>query len=73
MVMLAEFGTLSLRRWLEPAMQMAGGLSIEAELVRKIEKHKAKLKRWPYSAKLFFPHAGEDMGMARARRDLPAT
>src|SRR5204863_6357172 len=33
MVMLAEFGTLSLKEVLEPAMQMAEGYPIEAELV----------------------------------------
>jgi gamma-glutamyltranspeptidase / glutathione hydrolase len=49
MVMLAEFGTLSLGEVLEPAMQMADGYPIEAELVRKIERHAAKLKQWPYS------------------------
>src|SRR5690606_14278532 len=37
MVMLAEFGTRSLREVLEPAMQMAEGYPIEAELVAKIE------------------------------------
>jgi gamma-glutamyltranspeptidase / glutathione hydrolase len=44
MVMLAEFGTLSLREVLEPAMQMADGYPIEADLVRKIEHHAAKLQ-----------------------------
>lgn len=56
MVMLAEFGTLSLKDVLEPAMQMADGYPIEAELVGKIEKGKAKLENWPYSRALFFPH-----------------
>ena len=66
MVMLAEFGTLSLREVLEPAMEMAEGYPIEAELVRKIEKHEAKLKQWPYSKKVFFPYAGEDREAPRA-------
>jgi gamma-glutamyltranspeptidase/glutathione hydrolase len=57
MVMLAEFGTRSLKDVLEPAMQMAEGYPIEAELVEKIERHKAKMEPWPYSMKLFFPHA----------------
>jgi gamma-glutamyltranspeptidase/glutathione hydrolase len=56
MVMLAEFGTLSLAEVLEPAMQMADGYPIEEELVGKIEKGKAKLEAWPYSKALFFPH-----------------
>jgi len=56
MVMLAEFGTLSLKAVLEPAMQMAEGYPIEEETVRKIERSEEKLKQWPYSKKLFFPH-----------------
>src|SRR5439155_14423149 len=61
MVMLAEFGTLSLKDVLEPAMQMADGYPIEAEAVRKIERYadKLKLKKWPYSKKVFFPHTGQ--------------
>src|SRR5437867_9876305 len=55
--MLAEFGTLSLKDVLEPAMQMADGYPIEADLVRKINNvtNEVKLKKWPYSKKLFFP------------------
>jgi gamma-glutamyltranspeptidase/glutathione hydrolase len=60
MVLLAEFGTLSLREVLEPAMQMAEGYPIEADLVRKIERHAAKLKQWPHSKKVFLPHLGTD-------------
>lgn len=60
MVMLAEFGKLSLREVLEPAMQMADGYPIEAELVRKIELGKEKLKNWPYSKKVFLTHLGEE-------------
>jgi len=60
MVMLAEYGTLSLSDVLGPAIQMADGYPIEADLVRKIETHAAKLKPWPYSAKVFFPHSGEE-------------
>src|SRR4030095_8002392 len=57
---LAEFGVLSLKEVLEPAMQMADGYPIEAELVQKIEKDKGKLKQWPYSKKVFLPHPGEE-------------
>src|SRR5688572_29428461 len=51
LVMLAEFGTLSLKEVLQPAMQMADGYPIEAELVRQIENqtNAVKLKKWPYS------------------------
>lgn len=58
MVMLADYGTLSLKQVLEPAMELADGYPIEYELVRKINNttNAAKLKSWPYSARLFFPH-----------------
>jgi gamma-glutamyltranspeptidase/glutathione hydrolase len=58
MVTLAEFGTLSLKDVLGPAMQMADGYPIEAELVAKIERHAEKLRKWPYSEQVFFPHRG---------------
>ena len=35
---------------------MAEGYPIEEETVRKIERSEEKLKQWPYSKKLFFPH-----------------
>jgi gamma-glutamyltranspeptidase/glutathione hydrolase len=60
MTMLAEFGTMSLAQVLEPAMQMADGYPIEEDLIRKIERDEAKLKKWPYSKKVFFPHLGEE-------------
>src|ERR1051325_9610192 len=59
MVMLADYGTLSLKDVLAPAMQKAEGYPAEAEFVRKLAKEKAKLKQWPYSKKVFFPHLGE--------------
>lgn len=60
MLMLAEFGTLSLKQVLGPALQMADGYPIEAELVRKIENGKAKLKQWPYSRATLLPHLGQE-------------
>ena len=66
MVMLAEFGTLSLKEVLTPAMHMADGYPVEEEFVRKIEREKEKLKQWPYSRRLFFPHLGEEHEGPRA-------
>lgn len=60
MVMLAEYGTLSLKEVLEPAMEMADGYPIESEAVRKIERYADKLRQWPYSKRVFFPHPGAD-------------
>lgn len=55
-VMLAEFGTLSLEQVLAPAMEMAEGFAIEEQLVNRIHRNRDKLERWPYSKTLFLPH-----------------
>src|SRR3712207_425758 len=60
MVMLAEYGTLSLREVLGPALQMADeGYPIEAQAANNIEKHKARLKQWRYSREVMLPHLGQ--------------
>lgn len=59
MTMLAEYGTMSLKEVLAPAMQMAAGYPIEAQTANSIERQKERIKEWPYSAKVFLPHAGE--------------
>jgi len=67
LVMLAEFGTLSLKDVLEPAIQMADGYPMEASLAGQIERQKGQLKQWPYSKAVFLPHR-----VKRARRRRPA-
>ncbi len=59
-VMLAEFGTLSLAEVLEPAMQMAEGYPIEAQAANSIEQHKERIREWPYARRVFLVHEGED-------------
>src|SRR5262245_29934992 len=59
MLLLAEYGKLSLADVLAPAIQMAEGYPIEAQLADGVEKEKARIKEWPYSAKLFLTHPGE--------------
>ncbi|MDZ7311741.1 MAG: gamma-glutamyltransferase, partial [candidate division KSB1 bacterium] len=49
MTMLAEFGTMSLKEVLAPAMEMAEGYPIDTETANSIEREKARLKQWPYS------------------------
>src|SRR5512136_2980108 len=44
MTMLAEYGTMSLKEVLAPAMQMADGYPIEQQLSNTIEKEKRRLK-----------------------------
>lgn len=57
--MLAEFGTMSLKQVLWPAMQMAEGYPMEQETASSIEKNKDRIKQWPYSKNIFLPHAGQ--------------
>lgn len=59
MVMLAEYGTLSLKDVLAPAIQLAEGYPIEAQTANSFEREKERLKEWPYSKALFLPHLGE--------------
>jgi len=56
--MLAEYGTMSLKQVLTPAMQMADGYPMEQETAASIERNKERIKQWPYSKDVFLPHAG---------------
>ena len=57
--MLAEYGTMSLKDVLSPAMQLAEGYPMEAQTANGIERSKRRIKEWPYSKKVFLPHAGQ--------------
>ncbi len=57
--MLAEYGTMSLKEVLAPAMELAAGYPIEAQTANSIERGKARIKEWPYSKDVFLPHLGE--------------
>ena len=59
MVMLAEYGKLSLKDVLEPSIRMAEGYPIEAQAANSIEQQKELIKKWPYSQRVFLPHLGE--------------
>jgi gamma-glutamyltranspeptidase / glutathione hydrolase len=59
MVMLAEYGSMSLKDVLTPAMQLAEGYPIEAQTANSFEREKERLKQWPYSKAVFLPHLGE--------------
>lgn len=58
-LMLANYGTMSLEQVLAPAMQLAGGYPIEAQTANSFERNKQRIKEWPYSKKVFFPHLGQ--------------
>lgn len=77
-LMLAEYGTMSLKEVLAPAMQLAAGYPIEAQTANSMERGKARIKEWPYSKKVFLPHAGEkreapEAGEIFVQKDLLAT
>ncbi|MEJ2145828.1 MAG: gamma-glutamyltransferase [Acidobacteriota bacterium] len=59
LTMLAEFGTMSLKEVLTPAMEMAEGYPIEAQAARSIEGQKKRIEQWPYSREVFLTHPGE--------------
>ena len=59
LVMLAEYGKLSLKDVLAPSIQLADGYPIEAQLANTIEREKKRLKQWRYSREVLLPHLGE--------------
>jgi gamma-glutamyltranspeptidase/glutathione hydrolase len=56
--MLAEYGSMSLKDVLAPAIEMAAGYPIEAETANSIELNKERIKQWPYSKAVFLTHPG---------------
>jgi gamma-glutamyltranspeptidase/glutathione hydrolase len=56
MTMLAEYGTMSLKDVLAPAIQMADGYPMEQQIINTIEREKRRLVQWPYSRAVMFPH-----------------
>jgi gamma-glutamyltranspeptidase/glutathione hydrolase len=57
--MLSNYGTMSLKEVLAPAMELAAGYPIDAQTANSIERGKAKIKQWPYSKKILLPHLGQ--------------
>ncbi len=78
MVMLAEYGSLSLAEVLAPAIEMAEGYPIEESAVRAIERHRDRILEWPYSTAVFLPHEdggpqGPSVGEVFRQPDLKTT
>lgn len=79
MVMLAEYGTLSLADVLGPAIQMADGYPIEAQLANTIERQKSWIKQWKTAPSIMLPHLGSggreapEPGEIFVQKDLAAT
>ena len=60
MVMLAEYGTMSLEEILQPSIEMAKGYPIEAQAANSIERNKDEIKKWKYSRNIFLTKEGQD-------------
>lgn len=76
--MLANYGTMSLKEVLAPAMEMAAGYPIDAQTANSIERGKKYIKEWPYSKAVFLTHPGEkreapEAGEIFVQKDLLAT
>jgi gamma-glutamyltranspeptidase/glutathione hydrolase len=59
LVMLAEYGKLSLKEVLAPSIEMADGYAIDAETANAIERQKTWIKKWKYSSAVMLTHPGE--------------
>ncbi|MBX7117801.1 MAG: gamma-glutamyltransferase [Gemmatimonadaceae bacterium] len=79
LVMLAEYGTMSLEQVLAPALQMAEeGYPMEAQLANTIQANAGRIKQWRYSPAVFLTHPGAareapEAGEIFVQRDLAAT
>ncbi|MEM7371909.1 MAG: gamma-glutamyltransferase [Bacteroidota bacterium] len=60
MTMLAEYGTLSLKDVLEPAMKLAEGYPMEAERIVQIKEKWDEMMQWPYTKELFLMHSEDE-------------
>ena len=59
MVMLAEYGKLSLAEVLAPAIQMADGYPMEEQAANTIEKYQDEIRKWPQSRRTFLVHEND--------------
>ena len=75
MTMVAEWGRLSLAEVLAPAIEMAQGYPVEADVVRRIRGSRDRMMEWPYTAEVFFPDGGPgpEAGEILVQADLAET
>ncbi len=71
LTMIAEYGKLSLKDDLAPAIEMADGYPVEAQLLDRVEREKNRIKQWPYSSALFLTNM--QPGQIFKQPDLAAT
>ncbi|MGD2123679.1 MAG: gamma-glutamyltransferase, partial [Gemmatimonadota bacterium] len=60
MVMLAEYGSMSLAEVLAPAMEMAAGYPMEADAVRRIRSDRELIGQWKYSREVYLTHPEDE-------------
>ena len=58
LLMLADYGTMSLADVLAPAIQMADGYPIERQIAESMERTRKQIEEWKYSRGVFLPHLG---------------
>ena len=76
MVMLAEFGKLSLAEVLAPAIDMADGYPVEQQHVSTAKRQRDGLLKWPESRRVLLPRPGDqppEAGEMFRQPDLAAT
>lgn len=79
MTMLAEYGTLGLAEVLAPAIELAEGYPIPADVADDIREEKERIEEWRYSRQVFLPNrdsAGRDApypGQIFRQEDLAGT
>src|SRR6476661_4410305 len=59
MVMLAEYGKLSLAEVLAPAIEMADGYAVEQQHVSTAKRQRDWILKWPESRRILLPHPGD--------------
>jgi gamma-glutamyltranspeptidase/glutathione hydrolase len=75
-VMVAEYGKLSLAEVLAPAIDMADGYPVEQQHVNTVKRRRDWLLKWPESRRILLPHPGDqppDAGEIFRQPDLAAT
>ena len=74
LVMLAEYGRLSLAEVLAPAIEMADGYPIEAQVIGRITAERKRIEEWPHSKTVFLPGGNPPQpGQILKQPDLAAT
>ena len=76
MVMLAEYGKLSLADVLAPAIEMADGYAVEQQHVSTVTRQRDWLLKWPESRRILLPRPGDRppaAGEVFRQPDLAAT